>query len=175
MNWVWARAVAARNAVSSTPRRVTARSTQAASRMRWPNSRTARMIVGHPTPRSVATWATLTASWPTRRHASARARSVSTPLGRIASVRSENVTVGHARYRQRHTRFDQHNSTGRPPAGRSRTSRSRRSWHTATAAHDGHPTRSSVVSTCTCSSPSSSATARTRNPGNPNIPAAVPG
>jgi hypothetical protein len=44
MNWVWARAVAARNAVSSTPRRVTARSTQAASRMRWPNSRTDRMI-----------------------------------------------------------------------------------------------------------------------------------
>jgi len=80
---------------------------------------------------------------------------------------------GHARYRQRHTRFDQHNSAGRPPAGKSRTRRSRRSCSTATTAHEGQPTKSSVVSTCTCNSPSHSALASTRNPGNPSISAAV--
>jgi len=47
--------------------------------------------------------------------------------------------------------------------------------HTATAAHDGHPTKSWVVSTCTGSSLSSSEHARTRHPGNPNIPATVSG
>jgi len=173
MNWVCRRAVEARNAVSSTPRRVTARSTHAVSRIRCPNSLIARITVGHPTPRSAATWATECASCPTRRHASVLARLVSTPLGRIAAVRSDQVSCGQARCGQRHTRFDQHSNTGRPPAGRSRSRRNRRSCSTATAPHDGHPMRSSVVSTCICSSPSHSATASTRNPGNPNIPSAV--
>ena len=92
-------------------------------------------------PQIAATWATLCASWPTRRHASALARSVSTPFARIAGVRSEKVTCGHARCPQRHTRFDQHNSTGRPPVGRSRTHTGRRACTRATAPHAAHHRR----------------------------------
>ena len=90
-------------------------------------------------------------------------------MERIASGCSENVTFGHWRCQQRHTRFDQH-STGRPPAGRSRTRRSRRSWSTATAEHEGHPMRSSVVATCTCSSPLSSTVPTTPEPRQPEHP-----
>jgi len=84
--------------------RVTAVCSHCWSRIFRPYSVTARMIVGQPTPRSLATCATLAASWPTRRQACTRARSVRTAFGRIASVRSDQVPCRHSGSRHRHTR-----------------------------------------------------------------------
>jgi hypothetical protein len=67
-----------------------------------PWSTTARMMVAQPTPRSRATAATTWASLPTRRQASARARSVSTARGPIAAARSVQVRTPQAGSRQRH-------------------------------------------------------------------------
>jgi hypothetical protein len=74
-----------------------------------------------PTPRSRATAATAWASLPTRRQASARARSVSTARGRTAAARSVQVRTPQAGSRQRQMRLHHNSTTGRPPAGRSRT------------------------------------------------------
>ena len=84
------------------------------------------MMVAQPTPRSRATAATAWASLPTRRHASARARSVSTARERIAAARSVQVRTPQAGSRQRQSRLRQHSTTGRPPIGRSRTRTVRR-------------------------------------------------
>jgi hypothetical protein len=96
-----------------------------------PWSATARMMVAQPTPRSRATAATAWASLPTRRHASARARSVSTARGRIAATRTVQVRTSQAGSPQRQIRLRQHSTTGRPPIGRSRTRTVRRPWSSA--------------------------------------------
>src|SRR5512132_730619 len=84
---VGARRVALRKLVSSSPSAATSSRRMGSSTSWVPWSSTARMMVAHPTPRSRATAATAWASLPTRRHASARARSVSTARGRITTVR----------------------------------------------------------------------------------------
>jgi hypothetical protein len=63
-------------------------------------------------PGSRATAATAWASLPTRRQASALARSVSTARGRIAGVRSVQVRTLQAGSRQRHRRLRQASTTG---------------------------------------------------------------
>ena len=65
--------------------------------------------------------ATAWASLPTRRQASARARSVSTARGAIPVTRSVQVRTPQADSRQRQIRLRHHSTTGRPPTGRSRT------------------------------------------------------
>ena len=87
--------VAARNAVSSTPSVCTPASRSGSSTSGCPYSRTAAITVAQPTPRSAATAATVCPSWPTRRHASRRARSVNDARGRISSWLSVQVTVAH--------------------------------------------------------------------------------
>jgi hypothetical protein len=79
--------------------------------------------VAHDTPNAAATWATECPSSPTRRHASARARSVIDARGRIASLVSVHVEAAHAGSVQRQTRLTHTNVTTRPPQGRSRTPR----------------------------------------------------
>jgi hypothetical protein len=65
------------------------------------------MLVAQPTPKSRATAATAWASLPTRRQASARARSVSTARGPIAAARSVQVRTWQAGSRQRQRRLRQ--------------------------------------------------------------------
>jgi hypothetical protein len=129
--------------------------------------------VPHPTPRSTATRATSVASCPTRRAHSARARSVSTDRARITALGSDQVRCGQAASRQRHTRLSHTSTTGRPPAGRSRTQRGLRSCNVATTPQRGQPVTDSVVSTSSSSSPPYSAAARTTNPGSPRATVAV--
>jgi hypothetical protein len=111
--------VALRKLVSSSPATPSKRSGSSTSGR--PRSVTARMMVAQPTPRSRATAATAWASLPTRRHASAWARSVSTSRGRIAATCSVQVPTPQAGSGQRQSRLRQHSTTGHPPAGRSRT------------------------------------------------------
>lgn len=91
-----------------------------------PWSTTADMTVAQPTPMDRATCATESTSCPTRRHASARARSVMLIRAPIASLVSVHVATGHRASRHRHTRFTHTRVTGRPAQGRSRTHDGRR-------------------------------------------------
>ena len=138
-----------------------------------PWARTAAIAVPHPTPKSRATAATDAPSWPTRRHTSARARSVNDARGTISGEVSVQVLVEHSWCGHRHTRLTHTRVTGRPAVGRSRIQQGRRSCSSATAPHPGQPTRSAVVSMACSSSPSCSDTASTTNPGKPNIAAAA--
>ena len=112
-------------------------------------------------------------SSPTRRHTSARARSVNDARGKISGQVSVQVLVGHNWCGHRRTRLIHTKVTGRPAVGKSRTQHGRRSCSCATAPHSGQPTRSAVVSTPCSSSPSWSDTVSTTNPGKPNIAAAA--
>jgi hypothetical protein len=109
-----ARRVALRKLVSSSPSAATSSSRVGSSTSGRPWSATARMTVAQPTPKSRATAATAWASLPTRRHASARARWVSTARGAIPATRSVQVRTLQAGPRQRHKRLRQHSTTGRP-------------------------------------------------------------
>jgi len=162
-------AVAAKNAVSSTPRVCTPASRAGSSTSGVPYSRTAAMIVAQPTPKSPATAATVWPSCPTRRHASRRARSVIDARGRTSSLVSVHVTVGHAGSWQRQTRFTHTSVTGRPAAGRSRTQLGRRSCSRACTPQPGHQPCTAVVSTACSTSPPYSDTANTVNPDKPSI------
>jgi hypothetical protein len=113
------------------PSAVTSSSRAGSSTSGRPCSATARITVCQPTPRSRATAATAWASLPTRRQASARARSVSTARGRTAAARSVQVRSPQAGSRQRQSRLRHNSSTGRPPSGRSRTLTVRRPWSSA--------------------------------------------
>ncbi|MBA2641034.1 MAG: hypothetical protein H0U77_13815 [Nocardioidaceae bacterium] len=62
---------------------------------RSPYSPTAAMTVAQPAPRSVPTAATVCPSWPTRRHASPRVRSVNDARGRMSSLVSVHVCLRH--------------------------------------------------------------------------------
>ena len=86
-----------------------------------PYSTTAAITVAQATPNPAATCATECPSSPTRRHVSARARSVNEARARIPNEVSDQVTAGQADSWHRHTRFTHTNVTGRPPDGRSRT------------------------------------------------------
>jgi hypothetical protein len=161
---------AAWNAVSSTSRTATPSKRSRASTRGVPWARTAAIAVPHPTPKSRATAATEAPSSPTRRHTSARARSVSDARGKICGQVSVQVLIGHSRCGHRHTRLIHTRVTGRPPVGRSRTQHGRRSCSCATAPHPGQSTRSAVVSMACSSSPSCSDTASTTNPASPTSP-----
>ena len=138
-----------------------------------PCSRTAAIAVRQLIPNSRATAATDAPSSPTRRQISARARPVSDARAAMHGEVSVHVLVGQSRCGHRHTRLIHTTVTGRPPAGRSRTHTGRRSCNSATAAQDGQPTRSAVVSIACSSSPSCSDTASTTKPAMPNITAAA--
>jgi len=168
-NTVPAVGVAARNAVSSTPRVCTPSSRSGSSTSGAPYSRTAAMIVAQPTPMSAATAVTVCPSWPTRRHTSRRARSVHDARARICSLVSVHVTLGHRGSPQRQTRLTHTSVTARPAAGRSRTQLGRRLCSLACTPHDGHQPCSTVISTACSTSPSCSDTANTRNPDKPSI------
>jgi hypothetical protein len=103
-----------RKLVSSGPSLATASRRVGSSTSGQPWSATARMMVAQPTPRSRAIAATAWASVPTRRQASAWARSVSTTRGRIAAVCSVQVRALQAGSRQRQIRLRQANTTDRP-------------------------------------------------------------
>ena len=124
-------ALAARNAVSSTPRRRTPSTRCGSSTSGRPCSRTAFMIACQPAPYWPATRATVLPSCPTRRQASRRA-----PLGQrrprpdvLTGLRP--VRRGQSGSMHRHARLIHTRITGRPPAGRSRTSVRRRSSNRA--------------------------------------------
>ena len=109
------RRVARRTLVSSKPRAATPPDEQrrppAGCRGQPPPaSRSPSQPRGHARPRPRA-WASL----PTRRQASARARWVSTALGRIGAARSVQVCTPQAGSRQRQIRLRQASTTGRPP------------------------------------------------------------
>ena len=82
-----------------------------------PWARTAAIAVPHPTPKSRATAATDAPSWPTRRHTSARARSVNDARGTISGEVSVQVLVEHSCCGHRHTRLTHTRVTGRPAVG----------------------------------------------------------
>ena len=166
-------AEAAWNAVSSTPTASTPSRRSGSFTRGVPWARTAAIAVPHPIPNSRATAATDAPSSPTRRHTSARARSVSDARAAITGQVSVQVLVGHSWCTHRHTRLIHTRVTGRPAVGRSRIQHGRRSCSCATAPHSGQPTRSAVVSTACSNSPSCSDTASTTNPGKPNIAAAA--
>jgi len=117
-----------------------------------------------PPPKSRATAATGWASLPTRRHASARARSVSTARARMAVTRSVQVRTPQAGSRQRQIRLRQHNATGRPPEGRSRTQTVRRPWSSARTPHPTQPTTVAVVWMASCHSPPATSAETTSKP-----------
>jgi hypothetical protein len=173
--------VAARNAVSSTPTAATPASRVGSSTSGRPWSRTARMIVCQPTPYSTATAATSWPSSPTRRHASARARSVSDARGRMCSLVSDQVFAAHRSCAHRHTRFTQISVTGRPAVGRSRTRTGRRPCRTARTPQRRQNSSIVVVSIACSSSPSTWDTASRTKPvnrpgfrgGNPSIAVAA--
>jgi hypothetical protein len=143
---------------SSSPSAATSSSRVGSSTSGRPWSVTARMTVAQPTPRSRATAATAWASLPTRWHASARARWVSTVPGAIPVTRSVQVRTPQAGSRQRHRRLRQASTTGRPPMGRSRTRTTRRPCGVARTPQPMHPTTVAVVWTASCHSlPTSSA------------------
>jgi hypothetical protein len=161
---VGARRVALRKLVSSRPSAATPSSRVGSSTSGVPWSATARMMVAQPTPRSRATAATAWASLPTRRHASARARWVSTARGAIPVIRSVQVRTWQARSRQRQRRLRHHSTTGRPPIGRSRTRTRRRPCGVARTPQPAQPTIVAVVWTTSCHSPPTSSAATTCKP-----------
>jgi hypothetical protein len=79
------------------------------------------MTDDQPTPSSRATQATERFCSPTWRQASARARSVIDARGAMAGDRSLQLPTSQSGSGQRQIRFDHTITTGRPPAGRSRT------------------------------------------------------
>ena len=170
VGWV---ADAARNAVSSTPTAATPASRAGSSISGRPWSSTARMIVCQPTPYSTATAATSWPSCPTRRHASARARSVSDARGRISSLSSDQVPAGQRDSAHRHTRFTQISVTGRPADGRSRTRTGRRPCGTARTPQSRQNSSAAAVSIACSSSPSTCDTASRTKPGSPSIAVAA--
>jgi hypothetical protein len=90
-------------------------------------------------PNSAATDAAVWPSSPTRRHASRPARLVSDARGRIASCVSVQVCFPAPRGSwQRHTRFTHTSVTGRPAAGRSRTSSAAGRGNLSRTPHDQH-------------------------------------
>jgi hypothetical protein len=93
---------------------------------------------------------------PTRRQASARARSVSTARGRIAAACSVQVRTPQAGSRQRQSRLRQASTTGRPPSGRSRTRTVRRPCGVARTPQPTQPIAVAVVWTASCHSPPTS-------------------
>jgi hypothetical protein len=105
------------------------------------------MAAAQDTPNSRARAATESSSAPTRRHISARARSVSTARGAIHSDRSDHVFFSQSESGQRQIRLAHSNTTGRPATGKSRTATRRRPWATATAPHSGQPVESASLST----------------------------
>jgi hypothetical protein len=119
-------------------------------------------------PQSRATAATAWASLPTRRQASARARSVSTARGQTAAARSVQVRTPQAGSRQRQMRLHHNSTTGRPPAGRSRTRTVRRPWSSARTPQPMQPTTAAVVWTVSCHSPPTMSAARTSKPSRPS-------
>ena len=131
------------------------------------------MIVCQPTPYSTATAATSWPSSPTRRHASARARSVSDARAPMCSLVSVQVRAAHAGSAHRHTRFTQISVTGRPAAGRSRTRTGRRPCGTACTPQPRQNSSTAVVSTACSSSPSTSDTASRTKPARPSIAVAA--
>ena len=133
-----------------------------------PYSTTARITVGQPTPSSAATAATSVASWPTRRQACTRARSVSTERARIASLVSVHVRVAQRGSGQRQIRLCQVSTVGRPPHARFRTQVGRLPCATARTPQDRQNASTSTVSTSCSSSPPYSAALSTTNPGNPS-------
>ena len=114
------------------------------------------MAAFHDTPKALATWATEWPSWPTRRHISARARSVATARGAMASMSSQKVLISQCGSGQRQIRFRHTNTVGRSPMGRSRTRTTRRPCPTARVPHASQPTTSALVSTDSHTSPSTS-------------------
>src|SRR5690606_5086152 len=84
-------------------------------------SATAWLAQCHPTPKVAA--ATAIESPPTLTISASRilARSVSTARGLISGVRSDHVLVSQSGSGQRHRRFLQHSTVGRPDTDRSRT------------------------------------------------------
>ena len=89
-------AEAAWNAVSSTPSTSTPPRRPGASTRARPWARTAAIAVPHPIPNSRATAATEAPSSPTRRHTSARARSVSNARAATCGEVSVHVLTGHS-------------------------------------------------------------------------------
>jgi hypothetical protein len=170
---VWWAVFAAKNAVSSVPnaRTPSVRAGSATRPVPW--STTDDITVAQPTPNARATCATEQVSCPTRRHASARARSVMLIRGRIASLVSVHVVTGHSRSRQRHTRLTHTIVTGRPAEGRSRTHEGRRSCDRACTPQPRQNASSATVSTACSNSPAYSDTANNRNPDNPSITVAA--
>ncbi len=130
------------------------------------------MPIAQPTPSWSATAATSRPSWPTSRHASRRARSVSDARDRIRSLTSDQVRPGHASSAHRHNLLIHSSVTGRPAAGRSRTRTTRRPCGRACTPHARHHACRAVVSTACSSSPSSSDTASSTKPLSPSM--AVP-
>ena len=88
------------------------RAASSTSRLPWSPPPASRSP-SHPEVRATA--ASAWASLPTRRQASARARWVSTALGRIGAARSVQVCTPQAGSRQRQIRLRQASTTGRPP------------------------------------------------------------
>ena len=166
-------AFAARNAVSSTPSAATPSSRAGSSTSGVPCSRTAVITVAQETPNARATCATECPSSPTRRHASAAARTVQPARGRICSVVSVQVRTAHAGSTQRHTRLTHTRVTGRPAEGRSRTQLGRRSCNLATTPQPRQKSSAAKVSTACSTSPSFADTANNTKPGKPSIAVAA--
>lgn len=153
--------------VSSTPTARTISRRAGSSISGRPCTRTAFIAAVHDTPNRRAWAATEEMSSPTERQISAAARTVNSPLAAIAGEVSDHVRVPQSGSGQRQIRFAQHNTTGRPDTGRSRTRTRRRPCPTARTPHVAQPATSAVVCTTRCHSPATSRWAPTTKPGMP--------
>jgi hypothetical protein len=98
---------------------------------------------------------------------------VSTDRARIAAFGWDQVRCGHVHSGQRRTGLSHTTTTGRPPAGKSRTQPTLRLCNVAATPHRGQPFTDSIVSTSNSSFPPSSAAATTTNPGSPRLTVAL--
>jgi hypothetical protein len=114
------------NVVSSTPTAVVDAVRAGSSTSGVPWRRTAFMAAAHDTPNLRPAAATEVPSPPTDRQISTAALVVSSPPGLTAGNCTVHAAVGQSPSGQRQTLFDQHNTTGRPDTGRSRTFTRRR-------------------------------------------------
>ena len=160
-------AVAARNLCSSTPTALTPASRAGSFTSGVPYASTALHAVDQPTPNSAATAAVDRLPRPTCSHAHRRARSVSTARGAISGCVCDQLPIGHCCSAHRHSRLLHTSVTGRPRAGKSRTSTARRPFGLATTPHFGQPSTRARSWTSSSISPPTSPEANTSKSGRP--------
>src|SRR4051812_37433800 len=126
------------------------------------------MTVCHPTPNSPATAATDQSWLQTCSNAHLRARAVIAERRGMSSLVSVHVFCSHHGCRQTKILLRQQICTGTPEIGGPRPRPVRRSFTAATAPHVGQPTRSRLVCTSSCHSPSTNCWASNSKLGMPN-------